>query len=149
MNSTAKPIKIVVAEDDPDDRLLIKEALEEVRIANPIDFVEDGQQLLDYLRREGNYSDLDGTFLPGLILLDLNMPVMDGREALLEIRGDPLLKRIPVVVLTSSEADEDIIRTYDLGVNSFIKKPVSFSGLVDIMQKTTDYWLHIVRIPNS
>ena len=149
MNSKAKPVTIVVAEDDPDDRLLIKEALEEVRIANQVDFVEDGQELLDYLRREGKYADLNGTFLPGLILLDLNMPVMDGRECLLEIRGDPALKRIPVVVLTSSDADEDIIRTYDLGVNSFIKKPVSFSGLVDIMQKTTDYWLHIVHLPNS
>ena len=87
--------------------------------------------------------------MPGLIFLDLNMPNMDGREALLEIRGDPELKRIPVVVLTSSDADEDIIRTYDLGVNSFIKKPVSFDGLVDIMRETTNYWLHIVHLPNS
>ncbi len=147
MNKNGKPIAILVADDDPDDRLMIKEALEEVRLANGIDFVEDGVELMDYLRRRGKYADRSGPSKPGLLLLDLNMPRKDGREALDEIRADSNLKRMPVIVLTTSAAEEDIIRTYDLGANSFITKPVSFDDLVRTMKTMTDYWFQIVSLP--
>ena len=136
-------IKILVADDDADDRFLIKEAFEESSLANTLDFVEDGVELMDYLKS----SYAGDKELPGLILLDLNMPKKDGREALKEIKSDPTLKRIPVVVLTTSKAEEDIFRTYDLGVNSFITKPVTFDGLVEVIQSLSNYWLQIVRLP--
>jgi CheY-like chemotaxis protein len=138
-----------MADDDEDDRLMAKEALEEARICNEIRFVEDGVELLDYLKRRGQYSDPEKSPCPGLILLDLNMPRMDGREALKEIKSDPELRRIPVVVLTTSKAEEDIIKTYDLGVNSFITKPVTFEGLVQVMKTLAEYWFEIVSIPQS
>jgi CheY-like chemotaxis protein len=140
-------IIIVIADDDPDDRLMIQEALTEKRLANPLHFVVDGEDLMDYLYRRGKYMDLCSQPLPGLILLDLNMPKKDGREALREIKSDPNLQQIPVVVLTTSKMEEDILRTYHLGVNSFITKPVSFDALVDIMQTITKYWLEIVELP--
>ena len=143
VHSIAKPVKIVVADDDPDDRMLIKEALAEVRLAGQVDFVEDGQELLDYLRRKGKYTGLNGASLPGLILLDLDMPVMDGREALLEIGCDAMLKRIPVVLLTGSDAEEDFTLTYDAGANSFIKKTASFERLVKSLRTVTEYWLDV------
>lgn len=136
-------IKILVADDDADDRFLIKEAFEESSLANTLDFVEDGVELMDYLKS----SYAGDKELPGLILLDLNMPKKDGREALKEIKSDPTLKRIPVVVLTTSKAEEDIFRTYDLGVNSFITKPVTFDGLVEVIQSLSNYWRQIVRLP--
>ncbi len=142
-----KPITILVADDDPDDRMLIKDAFEEARLNNEIHFVEDGEQLLAYLRREGEYANMAGEVYPGIILLDLNMPKKDGREALREIKSDPALKRIPVVVLTTSRAEEDIIRTYGLGVSSFITKPVTFEGLVDVVKALNDYWIEIVTFP--
>lgn len=147
MNKNGKPISILVADDDPDDRLMIKEALEEARLANGIDFVEDGVELMDYLQRRGKHADRPGPSKPDLLLLDLNMPRKDGREALKEIRADPDLKRIPVIVLTTSAAEEDIIKTYDLGASSFITKPVSFDDLVRTMKTMTDYWLQIVSLP--
>ncbi len=147
MNSVGEPITIVVADDDPDDRMLTKDALDECRLANAVDFVEDGEELLDYLNRRGKYSHLAKTPLPGLILLDLNMPRKDGREALKEIRQDPALRRIPIVVLTTSKAEEDILRTYELGVNSFIIKPVTFESLVDIVKTIAKYWFEIVELP--
>lgn len=147
MNKNGKPITILVADDDPDDRLMIKEALEEARLVNGIDFVEDGVDLMDYLRRRGKHTDRQGPSKPGLLLLDLNMPRKDGREALEEIRADSDLKRIPVIVLTTSAAEEDIARTYDLGASSFITKPVSFDDLVRTMKTMTDYWLQIVSLP--
>ncbi len=140
-------ISILIADDDPDDRLLIKEALAEARLANELKFVTDGVELMDFLHRRGEYADQANAPLPGLILLDLNMPRKDGREALEEIRSDARLKRIPVVVLTTSQADTDVLRTYDLGVNSFITKPVTFEGLVEVMRAISDYWLQIVRLP--
>ena len=149
MSNKADPVKILAADDDPDDRLLIKEALAEVRISNEVDFVEDGQDLLDHLRREGKYAGPNGSSRPSLIFLDLNMPRKDGRDALKEIRADSALRRIPVVVLTTSDADEDVFRTYDLGVNSFIKKPVTFEGLVEALRTTTEYWFQIVRLPSN
>ncbi len=146
-NIRGKPITILLAEDDPDDRLLVTQALEENRLANDLHIVEDGEMLMDYLHRRGNYASLSDRPLPGLILLDLNMPKKDGREALREIKADPDLRRIPVVVLTTSEAEEDIYRTYDLGVNSFITKPVSFESLVSIMKTLKTYWFEIVELP--
>jgi len=140
-------ITILMADDDPDDRLLVQDAFDDIRLANPLVFVEDGIGLMDYLHRRGEYAHLAGTPLPGLILLDLNMPKKDGREALKEIKSDPALRTIPIVVLTTSNAEEDILRTYDLGTNSFIVKPVTFDKLVEIIRKVTQYWLEIVRLP--
>jgi len=142
-------ITILMADDDPDDRLLVQDAFDEIRLANPLVFVEDGIELMDYLHRRGAYAHLHGTPLPGLILLDLNMPKKDGREALKEIKQHPGLRTIPIVILTTSSAEEDILRTYDLGSNSFIVKPVTFDKLVEIIRKVTQYWLEIVRLPPS
>ena len=125
MESQPKLITILVADDDADDRLMAKEALEECRLANQVCFVEDGVDLLAYLRRSGKYTDPKLSPTPGLILLDLNMPKMDGREALREIKADMTLRRIPIVVMTTSKAEEDLYRTYDLGVSSFVTKPVT------------------------
>ncbi len=142
------PISILLADDDADDRLMAAEALEESRLANELVTVEDGEELMEYLRRTGRFEGRDSP-QPGLILLDLNMPRMDGREALELIKQDPELKRIPVVVLTTSQAEADILQTYDLGVNSFITKPVTFDGLVTIMSDLGRYWLEIVELPAS
>jgi len=142
-----KPITILLADDDEDDRMMGREALEESKLANDLHMVEDGEELLDYLYRRGRYSDPATSPRPGLILLDLNMPRKDGREALKEIKADPELRQIPVVVLTTSKAEEDIFRTYDLGVNSFITKPVSFEGLVNVMKSLAHYWFTIVKLP--
>jgi CheY-like chemotaxis protein len=140
-------VTILLADDDPDDRLLAQDALKESRLLNPLTTVEDGEELLDYLFRRGSYAHLSDEPLPGLILLDLNMPRKDGREALKEIKSDPRLRHIPVVVLTTSKAEEDIYRTYDLGVNSFITKPVTFDSLVDLMKGLGKYWFEIVSLP--
>lgn len=145
--SEAKSITIVLADDDPDDRLLAREALEESRLANTLITVEDGAELLDYLLCQGRYENRPGGN-PGLVLLDLNMPRMDGREALAAIKAHENLRTIPVVVLTTSKAEEDILRTYDLGVNSFITKPVSFDELVTVMRDLGRYWLEIVELPS-
>ncbi len=142
-------ISILMADDDPDDRLLLEDALEEVHLNNQFSFVEDGVELMDYLHRQGNYSELEGTPLPGLILLDLNMPRKDGRQALKEIKEDPALRHIPIIILTTSKAEEDILRSYDLGANSFIVKPVTFDKLVKIIRELTNYWFEIVRLPNE
>jgi len=140
-----RPIVILLADDDEEDRMLAADALEESRVVNDLRFVEDGEELLDYLYHRGQYTENSPT--PGLILLDLNMPRKDGREALREIKADPDLRRIPVVVLTTSKAEEDIYRTYDLGANSFITKPVSFDGLVSVMRDIGRYWIEIVELP--
>ena len=144
-----QPISILVADDDADDRMMIKDAFVESRLANPLHFVEDGEELMDYLHRRGKFSDPALSPTPGLILLDLNMPRKDGREALKEIRADETLRRIPIVVLTTSKAEEDIYRTYDMGVNSYITKPVTFVSLVDLMKILATYWFEIVRLPSS
>ncbi|MFO1497252.1 MAG: response regulator [Verrucomicrobiota bacterium] len=148
MNKHGEMITILVAEDDPDDREMIREAMKECRLANDIHFVEDGEQLVDYVYRRGAYASLANAPRPGLILLDLNMPRKDGREALREIKADAELRRIPVVVLTTSKAEEDILRTYDLGVNSYITKPVSFTSLVETIKVLGQYWFEIVQLPN-
>src|SRR5215213_2187060 len=140
-------ITILIADDDPDDRELTRDALQECRLANDVHFVEDGEELLDYLNRRGKHQDRANEPLPGLILLDLNMPRKDGREALKEIKAQPELRRIPIVVLTTSKADEDILRTYDLGVNSYVTKPVTFDSLVDTIKVIGRYWFEIVELP--
>lgn len=144
-----KIIPILVADDDEEDRMLIQDAMEESKLLNPLHFVVDGQEVMDYLLRKGKFVDSDKNPLPGLILLDLNMPKMDGREVLREIKNNPELRAIPIVVLTTSKAEEDILRTYDLGVNSYITKPVTFDGLVDIVKNLGKYWFEIVSIPYS
>jgi len=146
--SAAKPktITILMADDDPDDRILTKDALEENRLANDLHFVEDGEELMDYLHQRGKYNEQNAPF-PGLILLDLNMPRKDGREALAEIKVHPKLKHIPVIVLTTSKAEEDIYKTYDLGVSSFITKPVTFEDLVQVTKAIGNYWFGIVELP--
>jgi two-component system response regulator len=147
---TARSITILMADDDQEDCELTRDALQDSRLANEMRFVSDGQELMNYLRHEGRYAgpSVDAP-RPGMILLDLNMPKKDGREALAEIKADEALRRIPVVVLTTSKDEEDVLRTYDLGVNSFITKPVSFAGLVEVMRAWTRYWLEIVELPNG
>jgi CheY-like chemotaxis protein len=149
MNTQIKPITILIAEDDPDDRLLTRDALAESRLANDVRFVENGEELMDYLNRRNGFSKPAESPRPGLILLDLNMPKKDGREALREIKADPALRSIPVVVLTTSKAEEDILRSYDLGVSSFITKPVGFDSLVEIMKVLACYWFEIVELPRA
>ncbi|RIJ43058.1 response regulator [Pontibacter oryzae] len=147
MSATKKSIIILIADDDAEDRMLVKEALEESRLTNQIQFVENGEELMDYLHNRGRFTDKEQHPTPGLILLDLNMPKKDGREALKEIKEDEHLRVIPVVVLTTSKAEEDILRTYNLGVSSFITKPVTFASLVDVMKILSKYWLEIVELP--
>ncbi len=146
MPDRVEAITILMADDDEEDCALTKEAMTDARVANEMRFVYDGEQLMDYLHRRGEFSDAPR---PGMILLDLNMPKKDGREALAEIKSDPDLRRIPVCVLTTSAAEEDIFRSYDLGVNSFITKPVTFAGLVEVLQGWTRYWFEIVELPNG
>ena len=143
-----RQVMILMADDDPDDRLMAQEAMEETRFPHDFRTVEDGEELMEYLRGRGRYAGQE-LLEPALILLDLNMPRKDGREALREIKQDTRLRRIPVVVLTTSKAEEDIIRSYDLGVNSFITKPVTFESLVDVMQTLNRYWFEVVRLPLS
>jgi CheY-like chemotaxis protein len=147
MKTEGKMITILLADDDPDDRKLTQDAFAENRLANILHCVEDGEELMDYLHRRGKYDNLRGESLPGLILLDLNMPRKDGREALKEIKADPELRRIPIVVLTTSKAEEDILRTYDLGVNSYVTKPVTFKSLVELIKVLGRYWFEVVELP--
>lgn len=147
MRERRKPITILIADDDPEDRLLVADAFAENRLANDLRFVVDGEDLMDYLYRRGPYLDPSSAPRPGIILLDLNMPKKDGREALKAIKADPRLRCIPVVVLTTSRAEEDIRRSYDLGVNSFIAKPVTFAALVELVRVLGQYWFEIVELP--
>ena len=142
------PITILICDDDADDRILTEQALVDAHISNRVRFVEDGEQLLDYVYQRGVFAgELGKAPRPGLILLDLNMPKMDGRDALKVIKSDATLRDIPVVTLSTSRLDQDIARSYDLGVNSFIAKPVTFSGLVDAMNVLGRYWLEVVELP--
>jgi len=147
MNEPLTQIRIHMCDDDPDDQLLVSDALEEARLGNPIDFTTNGKELLQYLNREDQYSHLADQPLPGLILLDLNMPVMDGREVLSKLKQHERFRSIPIIILTTSKAEADIARTYDMGVNSFIMKPVSFDSLVEMIRSVTNYWFHIVSLP--
>lgn len=136
-----------MADDSEDDRFLAREALKESRVLNDLREVEDGEELMQYLHRLGSFADPESSPRPGLILLDLNMPRKNGREALQEIKADARLRRIPVVVLTTSEDEADVVQSYDLGVSSFITKPVSFEALVEVMKTIGKYWIEIVSIP--
>ncbi|HET7184334.1 MAG TPA: response regulator [Terriglobales bacterium] len=141
-------VRILLAEDDDDDFYLTDRALKENRLRNEISRVKDGEELMEYLRHEGKFAGSNGFPAPSLILLDLNMPRKDGREALKEIKSDPKLRHIPVVVLTTSRAEEDVVRSYQLGVNSFITKPVTFLGLVEAMKALGEYWFEVVVLPS-
>ena len=147
MNSKKSPLTILLAEDDPDDRLLVKEAFEENHLLNPLEMVENGEELMDYLYKRGRFAET--AVRPSLILLDLNMPRKSGIEALQEIKSDASLRTIPVIVLTTSKAEEDILRTYDLGVNSFVVKPVTFESLVELVKQLGKYWFQLVELPAS
>lgn len=147
MKGQRTTVTILIADDDEDDCMLAREALLESRLVNELRFVKDGEDLMDYLYRRGQYAQESNAPRPGLILLDLNMPKKDGREALTEIKTDPNLRQIPVVVLTTSKAEEDIYRSYDLGANSFITKPVTFSSLVEVMKTIGKYWFELVELP--
>jgi len=142
-----QPVHILIADDDLDDCFLALDALRESHVSNEVHFVHNGEELLDYLKRRKPYADATRHPLPGLILLDLNMPLKDGREALAEIKADVVFRSIPVVVLTTSDEEDDILRSYELGVNSFITKPASYSGLLEVMQALGIYWLKIAKLP--
>ena len=131
---------ILLVEDDKVDAMTVKRALKDIKVTNPLYQVSNGEEALEFLRNKANPR-------PGIILLDLNMPKKDGREALKDIKSDPHLRLIPVVVLTTSKAEEDILRTYDMGVSSFITKPVTFTALVDVMKTLSKYWFEIVELP--
>lgn len=149
MREPQQPITILVADDDPEDRLLLTEALAEVQAHSDVRWVENGEELLDYLWRRGRYTDLASAPCPSLILLDLNMPKKNGWEALTEIRADAALAHVPIVVLTTSRAQEDVLRSYALGANSFITKPSTYAGLVDFMQGISTYWREAVQRPGE
>jgi CheY-like chemotaxis protein len=142
-------MKILLADDDPDDRDMIRDAFAEGRIANEVRVVCDGEELLDYLLHRGKFENPSSSPRPGIILLDLNMPRKDGREALKEIKSHPELKTIPIVVLTTSKAQEDVLRSYNLGVNSFVTKPVKFNSLVELARGLGRYWFEIVELPDN
>ncbi|MGE0609705.1 MAG: response regulator [Pirellulales bacterium] len=147
MTPRTKPITILMADDDSDDRQMTQEAFTECRLSNDLRFVEDGAELMDYLNHRGKYADPASSPRPSLILLDLNMPKKDGREVLDEIKRDPRFRQIRIVVMTTSKADEDILRVYNLGAESYVTKPVTFSALVDVVCTLGKYWLQIVELP--
>lgn len=149
MTPQRKPVVVLIAEDDEEDRMLVEEAVQEARMVHDVRFVEDGHGLLDYLRHRGDYANPASSPRPDVILLDLNMPNKGGLEALEEIKADPNLRQIPVVVLTMSRAKEDIFHSYDGGVAGFITKPVTFQGLVEAMRTVGEYWFDIVALPTE
>jgi CheY-like chemotaxis protein len=146
--NTAGKISILIADDDADDRELLQAAFNENSDQHHISFVENGEELLHYLNRNGQYADETLHPFPQLILLDLNMPKKDGREALKEIKADHMLKSIPVIILTTSMEEKDVMMSYELGVNSFIIKPVTYSGLVEFTRILGKYWFEIAELPN-
>ena len=140
---------ILCVEDDPDDRLLVEMAHRDSGVVNPLAFVSDGDEALEYLRRVGRHANRAGSGQPGIILLDLNMPGTDGRETLVVMKADPALRRIPVVILTTSSAERDIATSYDQGANSYIVKPTAFTGLVHLFERLCDYWFEIGSLPRE
>lgn len=149
MTERTKPYTILMADDDPDDCLLVADALQETGREHRLIIVRNGEELVDYLKQEGEYAENRKAPRPELILLDLKMPRKDGSEALREIKSDPQLRQIPVVAFTTSTAPDDIRTTYDLGVNSYVTKPVTFGGLVDTMETLMQYWFDLVELPSQ
>ena len=147
MTKPTKPITILMADDDPDDRHLTQEAFAESRLANDLRFVEDGEELMDYLMRRGKYADPASSPRPAILLLDLNMPKKDGREAASEIKSDPALRHIPIVVLTTSTSEEDVMETYGAGVNSFVSKPATFDGMLALARELSNFWIETIDLP--
>ena len=141
-----QPINILMADDDVDDQILVKDAFEQARVTNNLTFENDGVELMQYLRREGVFAE---AARPDIVLLDLNMPRKGGREALGEIKADPVLNRIPVVILTTSDVEEDVLRSYHLGANSYIQKPVTFGRMVEMVAALGEYWIGVVRLPQN
>jgi CheY-like chemotaxis protein len=149
MEQSKAPPALLLADDDPDDRMLVRDALVEGHLSCDLRCVEDGEELLDYLRRRGRYASAQAAPRPALILLDLNMPRKDGHEVLREIKSDQDLRQIPIVVLTTTRAEEDVWRAYDLGVSSFIVKPAVFEILVEVIARLGQYWFETVELPGS
>ena len=145
-NITGKPIDILLVEDNPGDVRLTQEAFKDAKVKNRLFVVQDGAQALRFLRKESEYADADR---PDLVLLDLNLPKMDGREVLQEIKKDEILRRIPVIILTTSKADEDILRTYDLHANCYISKPVDLDDFITVIRTIENFWLTVVKLPES
>jgi CheY-like chemotaxis protein len=139
-----KPIEVLLVEDDPGDVLLIREAFDFNKVHNNLNVVSDGEQALDYLRGTGDYTD---RIRPDLVLLDLNLPRKDGREVLGEVKSDPDLRTIPIVVLTTSEAEEDVLKSYQLHANAYVTKPVDFERFVSIVRQIDDFFVSVVRLP--
>jgi CheY-like chemotaxis protein len=148
MRPERRTFTILMAEDDDDDRLLTEEALKEAGLESKLDFVKDGAELMDYLTHQGAYSEIGSASRPSIILLDLNMPKKDGREALKEIKGLPSLRRIPVIVFSTSQDRKDIDLAYDLGANSFVCKPNNFDTLVKTLKTLGDYWFELTALPH-
>ena len=148
MIKDGKPVSILMADDDEDDRFMAHEAMDEMNVPGTIHFVENGEELMEYLFKKGKFADREDPACPDIILLDLNMPRKDGREALKEIKSHPALRHIPVIVLTTSRAEEDISYTYKLGASSYITKPDSFDGLVSVMKSLSAYWFDVVTLPD-
>jgi len=144
MAEVAEVIDVLLVEDDPGDVLMTREAFEDYKVANALHVVGDGVEALRFLRREGEYTDAP---TPDLVLLDLNLPRMDGREVLAQLKADPELRRIPVVVLTTSEAEEDVLRSYSLHANAYVTKPVDFDRFVQVVQQIDDFFVSVVRLP--
>ena len=149
MAPSSRPAGILLAEDDPEDCEMTRKALEKNGLASEFQSVSNGEELLEYLNHRGQFAPPALSPTPALILLDLNMPKMDGREALEAIKADPALRRIPVVVMSTSKAEEDILRTYDLGCSSFISKPSTYGSLSEVMLVLGKYWFEIVSLPDN
>jgi len=146
MSSGGRPVEVLLVEDSPGDVRLTREALKEGKVRNNLNVVSDGVEAMEYLRRQGPYA---GAVRPDIVLLDLNMPRKDGREVLAEMKADKGLKRIPVVILTTSEAEQDILRTYDLHANCYLTKPVDLDQFISIVKSVEDFWLTIVKLPRD
>ena len=144
MTTPAKPIEVLLVEDDPGDVVMTREALAESKVLNSLHVVSDGEQALKFLRRQSPYGDAP---CPGLVLLDLNLPRVDGHHVLAEVKNDPELRRIPVVVLTTSQAEEDILQSYDLHPNAFVSKPVDFDRFLDVIRQVDAFYIAVVSLP--
>ncbi|PMS22014.1 response regulator [Trinickia dabaoshanensis] len=145
-DDSGKLVHILLVEDSPTDVMLTREAMEQYKVLNPLDIVEDGVDAMDYLKGRGKYADREPA-RPGLIILDLNLPRMSGREVLYELKQDPELRNIPVVVLTTSKSEEDVVKSYCLHANCYITKPVDFSKFIDVVRSISDFWFGVVTLP--